>query len=349
MGEFRPGVEVCREFYTTAVRPVLDPAFPGLRYAAARIGPGSDVLGYDTPRSMDHDWGPQLQLFLTPADLAVHAEAISAVLAERLPVSVLGHSTHFLPIGARVRSMAPTTAGPVAHRVTVTSVPAFTLAQLGVADVAELSWLAVPGQRLAETVGGAVYRDDDGDLTALRAALAWYPGDVWRPVLAAEWAHLAQEEAFPGRALEAGDDLGSLVVAARLTRHVMRLALLLRRRYPPYGKWLGTAFAALGFPADLTGIADPARRLDVLCQAYETLARWQNDLGVTPPLDPGRRPYFDRPYDVIDAGRFATALWPSGVPVGAVDQYIDSTDLLTSPADCLRLARPGNPAAIPSG
>ncbi|TDC71161.1 HtaA domain-containing protein, partial [Streptomyces hainanensis] len=39
--------------YEEAVRPLLDEHLPGLPYAAARIGPGSEVLGFDTARSAD--------------------------------------------------------------------------------------------------------------------------------------------------------------------------------------------------------------------------------------------------------------------------------------------------------
>jgi hypothetical protein len=342
--DFLPGVELCGVFYTTAVRPLLDAAYPGLPHAAARIGPGSDVLGYDTPRSTDHDWGPQLTLLLGEADLAAHGGAIDALLRDRLPATVLGRPTNFEPPDARVRVMTPTS-GPIAHRVGITTLRSWADGQLGAgalerfrpggaggSSCEDSAWLGVAGQRLAETVGGAVYHDSTGELTALRERLAWYPMPVWRQLLAAEWTQIAQEEAFVGRAQEAGDELGSLVIAARLTRRVMRLALLLRRRYPPYSKWLGTAFAGLGFPVDLTGITDPARRQDVLCDAYETAGRWQNDLGLAPPVDPARRPFHDRPYPVVDAGRFAAALWPGASPLGAVDQFADSTDLLMDPA-----------------
>ncbi|MGH3661359.1 MAG: hypothetical protein ACRDT8_17265 [Micromonosporaceae bacterium] len=44
--EFLPGVQLCRQCYADAVRPVLDRTFPGLPHTAARIGPGSDVLGH---------------------------------------------------------------------------------------------------------------------------------------------------------------------------------------------------------------------------------------------------------------------------------------------------------------
>src|SRR5205814_860732 len=76
-----------------------------------------------------------------------------------------------------------------------------------------------------------------------QGALSWYPPDVWRYVLSCQWSRIAEEEAFGGRCAEAGDELGSVVVTARLARDLMRLWLLMHRRYPPYSKWLGSAFA----------------------------------------------------------------------------------------------------------
>ncbi|MDG6109268.1 DUF4037 domain-containing protein [Dactylosporangium aurantiacum] len=334
-GTFLPGVRLCGVFYRDAVRPLLQAHHPGLAHAAARIGPGSDVLGYDTARSTDHDWGPRLTLFLDPADHARHAAGIDAMLRQRLPKQVLGWPTHFTPPDARVRVMT-TTDGPVAHRVDITTVEEWTRAQFGAAFTGTLlDWLGTPAQVFAETVGGAVYHDDHGTLTALRKTVAWYPTDVWRYVLAAQWTQLAQEEAFPGRAVEAGDVLGARVVAARLARQVMRLRLLQAQRWPPYSKWLGTAHAALPGPGiDLDGPVETL--VGAVVGALEDTARRQNDLGLCAPVDATRRPYFDRPYEVIDAGRYAAALTAAISdpviaalpPVGAVDQYTDSSDLL---------------------
>ena len=118
---FLTGLRLCEALYREAVRPLLDEGFPGLRYAAARVGPGSDVLGFDTERSTDHDWGPRLELFLGADDRARYGAGITGLLAERLPKRVRGWSTHFEPVGAPVRSMADTD-GPVAHRVEVFTV-----------------------------------------------------------------------------------------------------------------------------------------------------------------------------------------------------------------------------------
>ncbi len=48
MPQFIPGVQLNEMFYREAVAPILAGAFPDLRYSAALIGHGSDVLGFDS-------------------------------------------------------------------------------------------------------------------------------------------------------------------------------------------------------------------------------------------------------------------------------------------------------------
>jgi hypothetical protein len=93
---FVPGLELSGLFYAEAVRPILDSAFPGLVYSAALIGPGSEVLGFDTARSTDHHWGPRLQLFLSEADQHHNADQIVENLRHQLPHHFRGYSTHFI-------------------------------------------------------------------------------------------------------------------------------------------------------------------------------------------------------------------------------------------------------------
>lgn len=330
---FIPGVRLAERFYTEAVAPLLDRQLPGLPHAAALIGPGSEVLGLDTARSTDHDWGPRVQLFLSPADLRRHGPRLSRLLAEDLPGTFAGW--------------------PRVRPVEVAGLGTWCTGQLGFdprAGVTTQDWLATPTQHLAEFTGGAVFRDDTGELTEARARLRWYPDDVWRYVLAAQWNRIGQEEPFVGRCGEVGDELGSAVVAARLARDVMRLCLLMARRYPPYSKWLGTTFTRLPGITDVhDGLATALRadrwtdRQRGLCQAYEAAAARHNALGLTAPLDPTVRPFFDRPFLVLDAGRFATALDVGSPFVGAVDQMVDSVDVLERPVWCRAVVRGTSP------
>jgi hypothetical protein len=332
---FIPGLELSRRFYVEAVRRHLG----DLPHTAARVGAGSEVLGFDTPRSADHEWGPRLQVFLRPADARRHAGDIVATLSAELPKSFHGYPTNFGP-GGRVRSMTHTD-GPVFHRVDVTSLDVWFAEQLGFdprAGVTTHDWLSTPTQTFAEVTAGEVYHDELG-LDAARADVRWYPDDVWRHVLACQWQRLSQEEAFVGRCGEVGDEVGSAVVAARQVRDLMRLRLLMRRRYPPYSKWLGSAYAQLAVPTPLMPVLTAAtwrERETHLAAAYTAAAEEHNRLGLTAPLDPSPRPYHDRPFQVLHAERFVAALVESvrdqnvrGLPlVGAIDQVSDNTDLL---------------------
>ncbi|PMR59066.1 hypothetical protein C1A38_21280 [Verrucosispora sp. ts21] len=345
---FVPGLSLAASTYHEAVRPILDVAFPRLVHSAALLGPGSDVLGYDTARSTDHDWGPRLLLFLAPADARRHADDLVGVLAERLPSSVQGWSTNFSPPEpGRSRTLQPVGDAPIAHRIEVLDLDTWLATHLGPDPrdgMHTRDWLAIPTQRLLEVTSGAVFHDGLGHLTSIRAALAWYPDDIWRYLLACQWRRIAQEEAFPGRCAEVGDDLGSRLVTARLVRDLMRLALLVERRYPPYAKWLGTAFVRLRCAPTLQPLltdaltaADWPHRESALCAAYEHLARAHNDLGLCDPVEPTVRPFHDRPMRVLAADRFADATHRaitdpevSTLPrhVGGVDQFVDSTDVL---------------------
>ncbi|MGW2508835.1 DUF4037 domain-containing protein [Streptomyces scopuliridis] len=346
---FLPGLELSRILYEEAVRPLLDDAFPGLRHAAARVGTGSEVLGFDTSRSADHEWGPQLQLFLAPDEAARYGAPLRRLLAERLPKDVRGWPTHFRrqddpldPVGHM-----ELTDGPVDHRVSVQDVGGWLTRETGADPAAGaptvLDWLAMPQQKLAEVTGGAVFHDGLGSLTAARRRLAWYPDQVWRYLLACQWQRISQQEAFVGRCAEVGDDLGSAVVAGRLVRDLMRLCLLLERRYAPYGKWLGSAFGRLDVADSLLpslrgalAATEYPERERGLCEAYETVAAIQNDSGLAEPVDPACRSYHSRPFQVLRADRFARALAATVTDpelrerplTGSVDQWADSTDLL---------------------
>jgi hypothetical protein len=355
---FVPGLTLAGEYYTQVVRPLLDAACPGLPHSAALLGAGSEVLGFDSGRSTDHDWGPRLQIFLADGEAGRHTAGIETALARGLQPAFRGYPTAF------PRSHEP--GGRARPGVEVAGIGGWLTARLGFdprTGVSLLDWLATPAQRLAEVTTGRVFHDGTGELGRARAHLSWYPDDVWRYVLACQWHRIAEEEAFPGRCAEAGDELGSAVVTARLARDLMRLGLLMGRRYPPYSKWLGTAFArmpaagplAAALAAAVTAADWPSREAH-LGRAYRAAAAWHNDLGLTAPLDPGTRPFYDRPYQVLGAGRFTGALRAgiAGPPLrrlpltGACDQFIDSTPALGD-LTLLRAATAASLNQLPNG
>ncbi|MEU0570993.1 DUF4037 domain-containing protein, partial [Nonomuraea sp. NPDC005983] len=280
MTDFVPGIDLSRAFYAEVVSPLVS----GVPHSAALIGPGSEVLAFDTDRSADHDWGPRVLVFVEPGAVG----EVEAKVAAGLPGRFRGLATVF------------DYHGEVRPGVVVAELGEWLVARLGFdprRQMSLLDWLSVPWQALAEVTRGEVFHDGLGGLEAARAALRWYPQDVWRYVLACQWRRIAQEEPFPGRCGEVGDELGSAVVGARLAREVMRLALLLRRRYPPYAKWLGSALARMPGSTELgqgLGRALAARswreREEGLVAAYERLAALQNRVALAERQDERVRP-----------------------------------------------------------
>jgi hypothetical protein len=344
---FIKGLDLSQFFYQEAVRPIIDRDFPDLVYSAALIGPGSEVLGFDTPQSRDHDWGPRLFLFLRHADQDVHQEAIDNRLQRELPAEVHGYPTNFRNHEDGTAWMVAEKDGLIHHRVqffTVRSYFEYFLKFDPAGKIRPVDWVSVPENNFLMLTSGRVFHDGLGQLKPLRKKLSYFPQDVWLYMMAAQWQRISQEEHFMGRCGQVSDELGSRLVAARLVRDLMRLCFLMERKYAPYIKWFGSAFAQLDCAGTLLSAFAAVlkagtwrERQKYLSIAYEHLAGMHNALNITDQLSPNVSPFFDRPFLVINAGRFVDAIRAEikdeavlALPekLGAFDQFVDSTDAL---------------------
>lgn len=361
------GIELSRRFYADIVQPWLSRTAPGLSHAAALIGYGSELLGFDDETSRDHNWGPRVHIYLGIDDFDRHARRLVDTFIAEAPRHFLGE-----PIGWRSRphpaANGPEAAGSIEHGLEFHTLEARLEAHFAVRSVENLSplqWLGLAEQKLLAFTAGEVFRDDDGRLGKARERMDYFPRDIWLYKIACQWRRIAEEQAFVGRAGQVGDDLGSRIIAARLARDVIRMGFLLERRYAPYSKWLGSSFARLPIAERITphlqralGAAEWKERGDALAAAYLELAHHQNRLGIAS-FEPVVGPYFDRPFTTINtddaiAGLIAAIADPElrRLPLlGALDQVSDLTPLLENAAlsqqtmqGLLRQAKP-TPAA----
>ncbi len=347
---FIKGLDLCEQFFQEAVRPLLSHHFPTLHYAAGRLGGGSDVLGYDTPQSRDHDWGPRGTLFLAEADFASLAPAINQMLQNELPLTFHGYPTHYGRHPDGTLNLTFIDAGPVNHMIELTTAARFAQDYLAL-DISQplrpVNWLCLPSQSLATVRYGRLFHDTLGEITRLRQQLHFYPHDLWLYLLAGQWTRIAQEDVFVSRTGDVGDNLGSRLIAARQVRNIMGLAFLLEKAYAPYAKWFGTAYAQLACASDLKPMFDRIWQAEswqpreaALNEAYLYLAHWHNRLQLTPTLSAEVGFFHERPYRVIHTDQYADALYkqiqdpqvhalPPGL--GNIDQLSDSTDILSDP------------------
>jgi hypothetical protein len=348
MPKFIPGLKLSKLFYLKEIKPILDKEFPRVRYSAAVIGWGSEVLGFDTSISRDHHWGPRVLLFLSQKDYPQLKNKISQALSNELPYRFMGYSTNYSkPKPNGVRNPKEITHGPVSHMINIYTVKSFFEARLGFDPSKKITvtdWLTFPQQRLLELVSGEVYHDGLGELQEARDKLKFYPRDVWLYLLAAQWTRISQEEAFVGRAGDVGDELGSQIVAARMVREIVKLAFLMEKQYIPYSKWLGSAFSKLKIADKLSPIllevllAETWKaREEIIAKAYSIAAKHHNALKITKPLPTKASHYYGRPYLVIHGDSFASAIKKAikdpqvkriKTDVGSIDQFTDSTDVI---------------------
>ncbi len=175
--------------------------------------------------------------------------------------------------------------------------------------------------------------------------LEYYPHDLWLYLLSNQWERISQEVAFMGRCGQVGDELGSRIVAARQISDIMRLCFLMERKYAPYIKWFGTAFSKLKSAKTLTPLFNEImdantwqERQNHLTRAYEYVAKLHNELRITDSLTTEVSQFHNRPFMVIHADKFADAIHEKiednevkRLPkyLGAIDQYVDSTEVLS--------------------
>ncbi len=324
-----PGAALAEAFHREMVSPLVRQAMPGLRYAAARLGSGSDVIGFDDAASRDHDWGLRLTLLVDEADAPALAE-LDALFERELPQSFAGHPVRF----------ATTWEPVVKHRVHLETVMGFAASRLGVdpgGGLSDVEWLCLTGQSVLETVGGPVFHDDTEELTRLAHTLRWYPEPLHRYVIAAAWQRVSQSLPMVGRTADTGQELQSVLLAGQLTRDLMRLAFLLERQWAPYPKWFERAFAKLRLAPRLhpsltrAATANTWRaREEGLVDAIETLAAAQREGGLPTPAQVVI-PFWDRPYRTI-SDETVTLLGPMPLPLaGSIEQWVDNTDVLARP------------------
>ena len=334
------GAALSRVYFNEVVGPTVAARWPGLPYAAGRLGSGSDVLGFDDAISRDHDWGLRLNL-LVPGELA---SQIDAHLDQELPDVFEGQAVRF------ATSWDP----QVRHRVQVEDVDSFVRSRTGLDISASLSvsdWLSLTGQAVLEVTAGPVFVDTAGRLSEVRGQLEWYPDDLWKYVVATDWARIAQELPFVGRSAECGDDLGSRVIVARLVEAAMHLAHLLERSWQPYPKWVGTSLVQLPRAQVVAESLHHAleastwqAREESLVSALRVLNGLQRQVGL-PAVDDPVEPLFERAYcrvrdDVLEqleasiTSRAVRAL-PRGV--GSAEQWSHNVDVLVAPTRRLLL------------
>ncbi len=347
MKNFISGLKLSEKTYETVINPILHENYPTLLYSAARLGKGSEILGFDDQMSMDHDWGVKLQLFLRPEDTHLKDE-LCELFSIVLPDKIEGILTNFSEQGKDGSSVLKKRDKNemINHGIEITTIQEYYKDFLGIdpyKNLSSIDWLVIPEHRLLSVTSGKVFHDQL-DLIDIRNKFSYYPHDVWLFILMSQFKLIAEEEPFVGRTGYISDDIGSRLIASRQVERMMQLVFYLEKKYTPYSKWFGKAFTQLQLSSKLLPILqnvleskDWKTREKYLSQSYEMVIEEFNKLKLTRYFEPKVKKFWSRPFDVIDAHEISNALKETiqdkqllqiGRMIGKIDQITNSVDVL---------------------
>ncbi|MCE7741401.1 MAG: DUF4037 domain-containing protein [Candidatus Heimdallarchaeota archaeon] len=337
------GIDLSERFFYEVVKSVIDTEFPELKYGAALIGPGSEVMGLDDEISKDHDWGLKLYIFVEESRYDSIKQTMNDMFRERLPYDFLGHSTNWVFNEDKTMRPELISEGEVNHRIKIYSVKSFLKEYLDIEtlELSEKDWLLLPEQRLLEFTSGKIFFNTLGELTVARSKLQYFPDNVWKYKILSQWNRISQEIAFVGRTRMLGDELGTRIETSRLVRMLIEMLFILKRRYIPYPKWLTVIFQQLPIAKTiypfLLGILNETENEIIensLCDAYLMILEEQNKLQITGEIEGKIKPFFSRPQMIINVDDIIEELKKIIEPplkdlkqIGSIDQFIDCTDI----------------------
>jgi hypothetical protein len=304
---FIKGLELNEGFYTDIIKPLLDKNYQKLPYSAALLGYGSDVLGFDTEVSMDHNWGPRLQLFIDDKDLI---SELKNYFSYELPLQYKNYSVNFSKPGydGTIR-MEYTDKKPVNHLIEITTFEDYLKERYSMektSDFTRQDWLNFTDQSLVELTSGRVFYDGLNKINKMREELKFYPLDVCKLRMAVLWNYISNKEAFVGRSIALNDYIGLKLNTGRIVNYLIKLLFYLENKYIPYCKWFGSAFRQLDAYKDVNVLVMnllkeniPERIEEYICILYEKVIEIHNRNRELPHLENKTRYYFNRPYKVI--------------------------------------------------
>lgn len=221
------GLGLCREYYETYGRPMLEEKFPDYldKIAVGLVGEGSDCFGYDDALSRDHDWGPGFCMWVTEETYGQIGEALQRAY-EQLPHEFKGFRRTSSTRGQGRRG--------------VMTISAFYHRLLQASRWEDIDWHQVSDASLAAAVNGEVFWDAEGIFSDFRKKLCQgYPEPILFLKLAESAARFAQTGQYNyTRMMERGDSLTARLMLADCMKEAMKLQHYIEGAYPPHDKWL---------------------------------------------------------------------------------------------------------------
>ncbi|MEG1804889.1 MAG: DUF4037 domain-containing protein [Clostridia bacterium] len=238
------GIELSRKFYEEFGAKLIADEFKEYenRIAVGIVGRGSECFGFDDDISLDHDFSAGFSMWLTKKD----EEQIGFKLMRaygKLPKEYFGVKVERQSLFGSTKFGVQTIGDFFKNIVGFEEIP--TIWQ---------EWFYVPDHAYAESVNGAIFRDDLGEFTNFQRAIREIPRDIKLKKLAAHLALAAQSGQYNfSRMIKHGEAAGAQLAIAEFVNQVLYVVFSLNNEFLPYYKW---RFRALSFLKKFSDITD---------------------------------------------------------------------------------------------
>lgn len=231
------GLELCRKYYETYGKPMLENQFADYldKIAVGLVGEGSDCFGLDDEISRDHDWGPGFNLWVTEETYAQIGRSLQEAY-EALPKEFMGYGVKTSVQGKNRRGV---------HTITkfykrILGEENFELRRKANDVQIRIQWEAPPDYALATAVNGEVFADPEGVFTQIQSRLQeGYPEKLRYLKIAQAAASFCQYGQYNiERMLKRKDLATARILAGKAVEEAVKLLYYVENRYPLHDKWL---------------------------------------------------------------------------------------------------------------
>ncbi len=223
------GLELCREYYETYGKPMLQNEFPEYvnKIAVGLVGEGSDCFGFDDAFSMDHDWGPRFCMWVNSKTYAEIGKELEEAY-QKLPGEMQGY------VYKESRQAN--------NRQGVFVIEEFYGKLLGVENFCteNICWENLAPERLAAATNGEVFADKEGEFSRIREFLcAEYPQWLKYTRIAESVARFSQAGQYNFyRMWRRGENISAQMMLWDTVKEALFLLYYMEDKYPPHEKWL---------------------------------------------------------------------------------------------------------------
>ena len=244
------GLLLAEKFYNEYGKRMIESEFSEYadRIAVGLVGHGSECFGFDDDISLDHDFSPAFNIWITDEDDGIFGFKLFRAYS-KLPKEFMG-----------VKLQKESAFGNSGKGVSTISNFYSFYTGTGRAPESNREWLSIPDFYLAEATNGKVFCDPLGKFTEIRNKLLFgMPEDVRIKKLASNIFNMAQSGQYNyARCLSHGEKTASAIALTDFVKSTAYAVFNLNKKHPPYYKWL---FRAL---KDLPVLGETATDLEKL-------------------------------------------------------------------------------------